>query len=150
MPHASALKFQEEPLTGSKNPIVAILQDTYQEDGSTRLSERWVIALQSFGLNVVGIDPKSRNDEVLTILRAVHGVFLPGGDTNVHPMRYGADEVSETEIFKGSKTPKHPFSLGRDRVSSIMVRYAYDYKMPCFAVCRGMQEMNVAFRGQLQ
>lgn len=73
-------------------------------------------------------------DEVLSL---VDGIFLPGSASNVHPTRYGA--------------PPSDMMLDERRDATVMglIPAAVARDVPLFAVCRGLQELNVALGGTL-
>jgi putative glutamine amidotransferase len=73
------------------------------------------------------------------ILGAVHGVLITGSRSNVHPGLYGAEA-----------TPGHePFDPGRDATSIPLIRKSLEKGVPMLAICRGIQELNVALGGSL-
>jgi putative glutamine amidotransferase len=72
------------------------------------------------------------------VVAAVDGILLPGGD-DVLPSLYGADAHP-------SFVPAEP---GRDDYEIDLVRRALDADLPLFAICRGMQLLNVARGGTL-
>jgi putative glutamine amidotransferase len=77
--------------------------------------------------------------EIPELLELCDGFLLTGGRANVHPSHYGHEE-----------TEKHgSFDPGRDGVVLPLVREAVARGLPVFGVCRGIQEMNVAFGGVL-
>jgi putative glutamine amidotransferase len=77
--------------------------------------------------------------EIAELLEVCDGFLLTGGRANVHPSYYGEPE-----------TEKHgTFDLGRDGVVLPLIAAAVDAGLPVFGVCRGIQEMNVAFGGTL-
>jgi len=71
-------------------------------------------------------------------LEGVGGVMLTGGD-DVEPSRYGESSHATTT----------PAEAGRDDFEIALVRAARDRRLPIFAICRGVQVMNVAFGGSL-
>lgn len=73
------------------------------------------------------------------LLDAASGVLITGARSNVHPALYGAEE-SETAA---------PFDPLRDRTSLPLIRAAVERGLPLLAICRGIQELNVAFGGTL-
>ena len=73
------------------------------------------------------------------VLDRLDGLLLNGSPSNVEPARYGAD----TDLTPLSHDP------ARDQTTLPLVRAAIDRGMPIFAVCRGIQELNVAYGGSL-
>ena len=132
-------------------PVVAILKDVCDQEGHVKLCSRWSEALQSQGLEVLEIDPTiTDRREIFELLSRVDGIFLPGGNTNIHPSRYGVEPISPSEIFGEGRVPRHQFSHERDLVSKILVEHALESDKPLLGVCRGMQELNVALGGTMQ
>jgi putative glutamine amidotransferase len=73
------------------------------------------------------------------LLESVDGVMLTGSKSNVHPALYGA-EADE----------KHgPYDERRDATTFPLIRKAVEKGVPLLAICRGIQEMNVALGGTL-
>ncbi|MBP0592052.1 gamma-glutamyl-gamma-aminobutyrate hydrolase family protein [Paraburkholderia sp. LEh10] len=71
-------------------------------------------------------------------LDGVSGLLFPGGASNVEAHRYGG-EVSRDQLCDPD----------RDHVALELMRGAAARGMPLLAICRGFQEMNVAFGGTL-
>ena len=67
------------------------------------------------------------------------GFLFPGGRANVHPEEYGEEETEAHGTF----------DRGRDRVSLPLIRALIARGQPCFGICRGFQDMNVAMGGSL-
>src|SRR4051812_6602059 len=72
--------------------------------------------------------------DVEAVLARVDGVLLPGSVSNVHPAHYGAAPSAKAE----------PHDLKRDSLTLPLITGAVRHAIPLFAICRGMQEMNVA------
>lgn len=73
------------------------------------------------------------------LLGTVDAIMLIGGRSNVHPRHFGREP-----------SPKHePYDMRRDDLSLALVRACVAQGVPLLGVCRGMQEMNVAFGGTL-
>ncbi len=67
------------------------------------------------------------------------GILLTGGPSNVAPHHYGG-------------APSRPETLldpQRDATTLPLIRAAVERAVPLFAICRGFQELNVAFGGSL-
>src|SRR3546814_9584929 len=67
------------------------------------------------------------------------GLFLTGSPSNVEPHRYGGTPSREG-------TAHDPF---RDATTLPLIRAAVAGGLPLFAVCRGIQELNVGLGGTL-
>lgn len=67
------------------------------------------------------------------------GFVLPGGRPNVHPSEYGH---AETEAHGG-------FDRGRDGTALALIRSCVARGQPILGICRGFQEMAVAFGATL-
>lgn len=73
------------------------------------------------------------------VLDRVDGVLISGSRSNVHPSRYGE-----------TATERHgPFDPARDAISLPLIQRAVERGIPLLAICRGIQELNVAMGGTL-
>jgi putative glutamine amidotransferase len=77
--------------------------------------------------------------DVDALLDIVDGVLLTGARANVHPTRFQAVPHSGHE----------PYDEARDALALTLVEACVARGVPIFGVCRGFQEMNVAFGGSL-
>ena len=77
--------------------------------------------------------------DIETLLGRVDGVLVTGSASNVHPERYGAAATGDHE----------PYDQDRDHLTDRLIRGAVAAGVPMLAVCRGLQEMNVALGGTL-
>lgn len=77
--------------------------------------------------------------DIEVLLNAADGVFLSGSPSNVDAKLYG-------EAITQPHLPQDPL---RDDVTIPLIRAAVARGMPIFGVCRGFQEINVAFGGTL-
>jgi len=77
--------------------------------------------------------------DVDTLLSRLDGIILTGSRSNVQPTLYGG--------------PPHPEDIpedaARDAVTLRLIRAAIAQGTPILAICRGMQELNVALGGTL-
>lgn len=73
------------------------------------------------------------------LLHRLDGILLTGSPSNVEPHRY-AGPPSEPGTWHDPE---------RDATTLPMIPRAIEAGMPVFAICRGFQEMNVAFGGSL-
>jgi putative glutamine amidotransferase len=77
--------------------------------------------------------------DISALLDAVDGVVLTGARANVHPSRFGTEPDSRHE----------PYDVHRDDLALALSEACVARGMPLFGICRGLQEMNVAFGGSL-
>jgi putative glutamine amidotransferase len=78
-------------------------------------------------------------EAMLPMLDRLDGLVLSGSPSNVHPSVYGVSE---------SLTPDH-HDPPRDATTLPLARAAIARGMPLLAICRGIQELNVALGGTL-
>jgi len=77
--------------------------------------------------------------DIGSLLEVVDGVLLTGARANVHPAR-----------FRAEPHPAHePYDEGRDALALALIEACIARGVPIFGLCRGFQEMNVAFGGSL-
>ena len=80
-----------------------------------------------------------RVTDIADVLAAVDGVLLTGARANVHPSH-----------FNTAPNAKHePYDEERDALALPLIAACIACGMPVFGICRGFQEMNVAFGGSL-
>jgi putative glutamine amidotransferase len=77
--------------------------------------------------------------DIDALLEAVDGVMLTGARANVHPARFRAEPHSGHE----------PYDERRDALALPLIEACVARGVPIFGICRGFQEMNVAFGGSL-
>jgi putative glutamine amidotransferase len=73
--------------------------------------------------------------DIGALLDTVDGILLTGARANVHPARFGLEPH-----------PKHePYDPHRDALALALVEACVERRVPLFGICRGFQEMSVAF-----
>jgi len=77
--------------------------------------------------------------DIGALLDTVDGILLTGARANVHPTRYRTDPHAGYE----------PYDERRDTIALALLEACVERGMPIFGICRGFQEMNVAFGGSL-
>jgi putative glutamine amidotransferase len=83
--------------------------------------------------------PTTNLDDLDEYLSLADGVLLTGSPSNVHPSHFG-QAVHDTAL---------PLDLSRDTITLALIRRVVDLGMPLLAICRGLQEINVALGGTL-
>ncbi len=123
-------------------PLIAVSTDVRQFENYT-----WHAAPQQYleaVISAAGVLPllvPSFGDrlDLDELLSAVDGVMLTGSKSNVHPSLYGGD-ASEAN---------GPYDTARDATTLPLIRKAIERGVPLLAICRGIQELNVALGGTL-
>jgi putative glutamine amidotransferase len=77
--------------------------------------------------------------DIGALLDAVDGIMLTGARANVHPTRFRTEPDAKHE----------PYDILRDDVALALSEACVARGVPLFGICRGLQEMNVAFGGSL-
>jgi putative glutamine amidotransferase len=123
-------------------PLIALPADVRDSDGY-----RWHAGAESYlkavtiGLGGIPVIVPSLADaiDIDALLGRVDGILLPGSRSNVNPELYGARADSRSE----------PYDRARDAMTFPLIKAAIQWGVPLFAICRGMQELNVALGGSL-
>lgn len=126
--------------------IVAIPADTRELDGyvwhaspeqyaAAALEAADVLSLivPAYGIEHLGVA------DIDAILERVDGVLISGARSNVSPLLYGGEETEENG----------PYDAARDGTSLPLIRRTLELGVPLLAICRGIQELNVALGGTL-
>ena len=126
-----------------KRPVIGVIGSEHLAEGrfrAQRVGERNLAAVAEVAgalpLIFAG-DPAVTDIE--SLLATVDGVLLTGARANVHPTHFGAEENPSYE----------PYDRRRDALALELVKVCVERGVPLFGVCRGFQEMNVAFGGSL-
>lgn len=77
--------------------------------------------------------------DIAALLATVDGILLTGARANVHPQNFNTTAHESYE----------PYDLERDATALELVRACVDRAVPLLGICRGFQEMNVAYGGTL-
>jgi putative glutamine amidotransferase len=123
-------------------PLVAVSTDVRQFENYT-----WHAAPQQYleaAITGAGVLPMlvpsfGARLDLDQLVASVDGVMITGSKSNVHPSLYGGD-ASEAN---------GPYDPDRDATTLPLIRKAIDYGVPLLAICRGIQELNVALGGTL-
>ncbi len=126
----------------TSRPLVAVPTDVKPFENYT-----WHAAPEQYlaaAIDVAGVTPllvPSFGDrmDLDAILDAVDGLLVTGSKSNVHPALYG---VEPNPAFE-------PYDNARDATSLPLIRAAIEKGVPVLAICRGIQELNVALGGTL-
>ncbi|HEY2660473.1 MAG TPA: gamma-glutamyl-gamma-aminobutyrate hydrolase family protein [Caulobacteraceae bacterium] len=121
---------------------VACCTRTVGVEPAQAVMNRYVVAAMTFGevaaLLVPALPDLMSAREVAPRL---DGLLLTGSPSNMEPHRYGQGDAEDAV---------GPFDPGRDSMTLDLVTAMLDLSKPVFGVCRGLQEINVAFGGALR
>lgn len=103
-------------------------------------NERYLHALHDIsGATPIIVPAMGDKTDHATVLSRLDGLVLTGSPSNVEPHHY--------DTPRAAPDIKHdPF---RDATTLPLIRMAVEQGVPVFAVCRGIQELNVAMGGSL-
>ncbi|TIV88962.1 MAG: gamma-glutamyl-gamma-aminobutyrate hydrolase family protein [Mesorhizobium sp.] len=123
-------------------PLIAVSTDVRQfadcrwQAVPERYIEAAVAAAGVFPVLVPSLGDRLDFDRLLAV---VDGVMITGSATNVHPSLYGGE----------GNEANGPYDPARDSTTLPLIRGAIDRGVPLLAICRGIQELNVALGGTL-
>jgi len=129
-------------MTNSRRPIIGIPACRIELNGKPahRVAGKYIECLRTSTDCVPLLVPAFGDIDFATqILERLDGLFLTGSGSNVEPHRYDGPPSRE-----GTAHDPH-----RDGTSLPLIKAAIDTNVPVFAVCRGIQELNVALGGSL-
>jgi putative glutamine amidotransferase len=123
-------------------PIVAVSSCIKEVDGYANYAVgiKYVNALaEAAGVTPIILPSLGSGTHAEDVLKVCDGLYLTGSVSNVEPHYFGG-EPSEAGTLHDPQ---------RDATIIPLIRRAVQEGVPVFAICRGFQEMNVAFGGTL-
>ena len=125
----------------AKAPIVIVTTDTvfHRHMNWSGSPATYCEALAQVGVVPLQLPTTTTPYDVDALLDIASGVLLTGARSNVHPERYG---VAPTEAAE-------PHDLARDTQAFSLIEAARERDTPMLGICRGFQEMIVAYGGTL-
>lgn len=127
-------------------PLILVSADTRSFQGYT-----WHAAISTYINAVAGISrampliiPAIGGDlldqaAMKDLLSRADGLLITGSRTNVHPENYAVAPSQHHE----------PYDPARDSTTLPLIAMALEMDLPLLAICRGLQELNVALGGTL-
>jgi putative glutamine amidotransferase len=126
-----------------RRPVVGVIGNAYRVENrftTQMVGERNLRAVAEVvgGLPLMFAGSADITD-IGALLDVVDGVVLTGARANVHPSRFNTEAHAKHE----------PYDIHRDEVALRLSEACVQRGVPLFGICRGLQEMNVAFGGSL-
>jgi putative glutamine amidotransferase len=126
-----------------KKPVIGVIGNTYVIENrfpAQMVGERNLRAIADVidALPLMFAGAPALTD-IAALLEVVDGVLLTGARANVHPTRFNTEPCARHE----------PYDQDRDTVALSLIEACVAQGVPVFGICRGFQEMNVAFGGSL-
>jgi putative glutamine amidotransferase len=128
--------------TSKRKPIVLIPADVKQigEHPFHAVGQKYIMAVaQAAGAMPLLIPAISDHLEIAELLSIADGILLTGSPSNVHPSHFDQQVLN----------PNLPLDSARDALTLKLIKAAIAANVPLLAICRGFQELNVAFGGSL-
>ena len=136
------MQYAKNMKTHKRKPLVLIPADVKQigEHPFHAVGQKYILAIaqgaEALPLLVPAISDYLDIEELLAI---ADGIMLTGSASNVHPSHFGQE----------LHNPALPLDPARDALTLQLIKAAIAAGVPLLAICRGFQELNVAFGGRL-
>ena len=132
--------------SNAQRPLIAITAESQikARDSDTAIyyqtMQKYVLpVVQLMGGVPLLLPPLADQLDLDALLPRIDGVLVTGAVSNLAPHHYGGEDQEPD----GLRDPL------RDHTVLRMLPKIVDYGMPLFAICRGFQELNVAYGGSL-
>jgi putative glutamine amidotransferase len=128
--------------TSKRKPIVLIPADVKQigEHPFHAVGQKYIMAVaEAAGATPLLIPAISDHLEIAELLAIADGILLTGSPSNVHPSHF------DQQVHN----PDLPLDPARDALTLKLIKATIAANVPLLAICRGYQELNVAFGGSL-
>ena len=103
------------------------------------LARHYSEAVEAAGGTPVHISLIPNSEYIDSVVEGLDGILLPGSDSDVDPLRYGHEphpELGSVHVIK-------------DQTDLLVIEAAERKRIPLFAICFGMQILNVSRGGTL-
>ena len=123
----------------NKRPRIGIPMRIEHTTNRFYLSRHYSEAVEAAGGAPVHISLIPNSDYVDSVVDGLDGILLPGSDSDVDPLRYGQQPHPELGAVHTIK----------DETDLLVIAAAERRRLPLFAICFGMQILNVSRGGTL-
>jgi len=135
----SVARLHEHKFYMAKRPKIAVT--TRLELGTNRfyLARDYTEAIAAFGGTPLMVSLIPDGDYIASVMEGVDGLLLPGSDSDVDPLLYGQEPHPRLG----------PVVMEKDATDLLVLAEAEKRNLPVFAICFGMQSLNVSRGGTL-
>ena len=122
-----------------QRPRIGITMRIEQTTNRFYLGRHYSEAVEAAGGAPVHISLIPNSDYIDSVVEGLDGILLPGSDSDVDPLRYGQQphlELGEVQVIK-------------DQTDLLVIDAVERKRIPLFAICFGMQILNVSRGGTL-
>ena len=103
------------------------------------LARHYSEAVEAAGGAPIHLSLIPNSDYIDSVVEGLDGILLPGSDSDVDPLRYGQQPHPELGVVQTVK----------DETDLLVIEAAECRRIPLFAICFGMQVLNVSRGGSL-
>ena len=124
-----------------RKPVIGVSADTFVIDGHIfhGAGQKYLMPLVALGGIPRVIPSFGPGADAAELLQDLDGLLLTGAVSNVEPRNYGG----------GPSADCPPYDQARDSTTLPLIQATLKHGVPMLAICRGMQELNVALGGSL-
>src|SRR4029079_5803396 len=129
----------DSPAMMQKRPRIGITMRIEHTTNRFYLGRHYSEAVEAAGGAPVHISLIPNSDYIDSIVEGLDGILLPGSDSDVDPLRYGQQphpDLGEVQVIK-------------DQTDLLVIDSVERKRIPLFAICFGMQILNVSRGGTL-
>jgi len=130
---------QHADYVSGNRPRIGITMRLELESDRFYLSRHYGEAVEAAGGAPVHISLIPERDYISAVMDSLDGILLPGSDSDVDPLRYGAEPHPKLGTVVSIK----------DETDLLVLDEVEKRGMPLFAICFGMQVLNVSRGGTL-